>query len=55
MSELDPAHRDLLSTRIAASGQTLVSAADTDALPEAARQRLLRMPAGTAAGLKAVA
>ncbi len=55
MSELDPAHRDLLSTRIAAAGQTLVSAADEQTLPEAARQRLLRMPAGTAAGLKAVA
>jgi DNA replication and repair protein RecF len=55
MSELDPAHRDLLSSRIATSGQTLVSAADPEALPEAAAQRLLRMPAGSAGGLRAVA
>jgi DNA replication and repair protein RecF len=55
MSELDPAHRDLLSSRIATSGQTLISAADEEALPEAAAQSLVRMPAGTAGGLKAVA
>ena len=33
MSELDPVHRDLLANRLAERGQTLVSAADEQALP----------------------
>jgi DNA replication and repair protein RecF len=55
MSELDPAHRELLATRLDVAGQTLVSAADEDALPAAAAERLVRMPSGAAGTLKAVA
>jgi DNA replication and repair protein RecF len=55
MSELDPAHRELLATRLGGAGQTLISAADEDALPSTTAQRLVRMPAGAVAGLKAVA
>jgi DNA replication and repair protein RecF len=53
MSELDPSHRELLADRLAGFGQTLISGADPAALPAAASERLLRMPA--AAGLKAAA
>ncbi len=55
MSELDPAHRELLASRLAGAGQSLVSAADEDALPSGATERLVRMPSGSAAALKAVA
>jgi DNA replication and repair protein RecF len=55
MSELDPAHRELLAARLADAGQTLVSAADEGALPAAAAQRLVRMPSAAAGALKAVA
>jgi DNA replication and repair protein RecF len=54
MSELDPAHRELLAARLTAPGQTLLSAADREVLPTAAGQRLVQMPAAAAA-LKAVA
>ena len=36
MSELDPPHRDLLGERLAAGGQSLITAADSGALPGAA-------------------
>jgi DNA replication and repair protein RecF len=55
MSELDPAHREMLASRLANGGQSLVSAADEDALPSPAAERLVRMPAGSEATLKAVA
>jgi DNA replication and repair protein RecF len=55
MSELDPAHRELLAQRLATAGQTLVSAADEAVLPGPARERIVRMPPGSAAPLKAVA
>jgi DNA replication and repair protein RecF len=55
MSELDPAHRELLAGRLADAGQTLVSAADEVALPAAAAQRLVRMPPGSPAALKVAA
>lgn len=55
MSELDPAHRELLATRLADAGQTFVSAADEEALPAAAAERLVRMPSVATTGLKAVA
>ena len=55
MSELDPAHRELLASRLASAGQSLVSAADEDALPSPAAERLVRMPSGSAAALEAVA
>ena len=55
MSELDPPHRELLATRLDVAGQTLVSAADERALPEAAKARLVRMPSGAAGTLRAVA
>ena len=55
MSELDPAHRELLAGRLAGRGQTLISAADEDALPTAARERIVRMPALAGADLKVAA
>jgi DNA replication and repair protein RecF len=55
MSELDPAHRALLSADLAESGQTLISAADPEALPEPAARQLVRMPDPGSAELKAVA
>jgi DNA replication and repair protein RecF len=55
MSELDPAHRELLANRLADAGQTLISAADQETLPSGATRRLVRMPAAAGAGLKAVA
>jgi len=44
MSELDPGRRELLVTRLAAGGQTLITAADEESLPAAARQAMVRMP-----------
>ncbi len=44
MSELDPGRRDLLVARLAAGGQTLITAADEESLPAAARARMVRMP-----------
>jgi DNA replication and repair protein RecF len=55
MSELDPAHRELLTARLEGAGQTWISAADEQTLPPGAAERLVRMPSGTAAGLKAAA
>jgi DNA replication and repair protein RecF len=55
MSELDPVHRGLLGQRLADRGQTLISAADPDALPPEASQSVVQMPPGAAAGLRAVA
>jgi DNA replication and repair protein RecF len=43
MSELDPVRRELLVERLGA-GQALVSAADEESLPAAARDQILRMP-----------
>ena len=55
MSELDPSHRELLADRLAGQGQTLVSAADEEALPSAATERLVRMPTLAGAALRAAA
>lgn len=55
MSELDPAHRGLLGQRLADRGQTLVSAADREALPPEASESVVQMPAGVAGELRAVA
>lgn len=55
MSELDTPHRELLASRLADAGQTLVSAADEDALPAAAAESLVRMPAGAPTGLRVAA
>ena len=44
MSELDPGRRELLVTRLAAGGQTLITAADEESLPAPARQAMVRMP-----------
>src|SRR6187551_1154344 len=44
MSELDPGRRELLVARLAAGGQTLITAADEESLPAAAREALVRMP-----------
>lgn len=55
MSELDPAHRELLAARLASAGQALLSTADAEPLPEAASRQLVRMPAAAPVGLKVVA
>jgi DNA replication and repair protein RecF len=44
MSELDPARRELLVARLTAGGQTLITAADEESLPAAARGTMVRMP-----------
>jgi DNA replication and repair protein RecF len=44
MSELDPGRRELLVARLAAGGQTLITAADEESLPAAARQTMVQMP-----------
>jgi DNA replication and repair protein RecF len=50
MSELDPTRRERLVTRLASGGQTLITAADEESLPPAARHSLVRMPSpGTVA------
>jgi DNA replication and repair protein RecF len=54
MSELDPGRRDRLVDHLGEAGQTLVTAADRDALPTAARRSLVSLPLGTAgAGMRA--
>jgi DNA replication and repair protein RecF len=55
MSELDPAHREMLANRLAGQGQTLVSAADEEALPSAASERIVRMPPLAGAELRVAA
>ena len=49
MSELDPARRGRLIEHLGAGGQTLITAADRDALPPAARESLFTLPLGLAA------
>jgi DNA replication and repair protein RecF len=44
MSELDPGRRELLVTRLAAGGQTLITAADEESLPGPALEAVVRMP-----------
>jgi DNA replication and repair protein RecF len=44
MSELDPGRRELLVARLATGGQTLITAADEESLPRAARETMVRMP-----------
>lgn len=44
MSELDPTRRDLLVGRLGDGGQVLITAADEESVPEAARQSVVRMP-----------
>jgi DNA replication and repair protein RecF len=44
MSELDPGRRELLVARLATGGQTLITAADEESLPSAARDSMVRMP-----------
>ena len=46
MSELDPRHRELLAERLAAAGQSLITAADETSVPSAAGAHSLRMPSG---------
>ena len=53
MSELDPDRRERLVERLARGGQTLISAAADESVPEGARRSVVRMPPG--AGLAAVA
>jgi DNA replication and repair protein RecF len=44
MSELDPAHRELLATRLATAGQSLITAADEGAIPAAVAGAKVKMP-----------
>ncbi|HEY5331979.1 MAG TPA: DNA replication and repair protein RecF, partial [Solirubrobacterales bacterium] len=44
MSELDPGRRELLVARLAAGGQTLITAADEESLPGPALEAVVRMP-----------
>lgn len=44
MSELDPGRRELLVGRLGDGGQVLITAADEDSVPEAARKSVVRMP-----------
>ena len=44
MSELDPAHRRLLGSRLTSGGQAVLTTTDPAALPEPARSAVIRMP-----------
>jgi DNA replication and repair protein RecF len=44
MSELDPERRELLVARLADAGQALITAADSDSVPAAAREHVVPMP-----------
>lgn len=44
MSELDPGRRERLVARLADGGQAVITAADRESLPSAARQALVEMP-----------
>jgi DNA replication and repair protein RecF len=44
MSELDPAHRRLLGSRLTGGGQAVLTTTDPAALPEPARSAVIRMP-----------
>ena len=48
MSELDPSRRSRLVDHLGTAGQTLITAADRDALPPPARQSLFTLPLGLA-------
>jgi DNA replication and repair protein RecF len=49
-SELDPGRRDLLATRLAAGGQTILTATEAAHLPERARRREIAVSGGRASG-----
>jgi DNA replication and repair protein RecF len=53
MSELDPERRELLVGRIAAGGQTLITAAAEESVPAAALAHMVRMPLTTTASAAA--
>jgi DNA replication and repair protein RecF len=44
MSELDPGRRDRLVSRLGDGGQVLITAADEESVPAAARESVVRMP-----------
>jgi DNA replication and repair protein RecF len=44
MSELDPGRRERLVTRLGDGGQVLITAADEESVPAAARETVVRMP-----------
>lgn len=46
MSELDPGRRERLVRRLGDGGQALITAADEESLPAAARDAVIRMPLG---------
>ena len=49
MSELDPGRRDRLVARLGDGGQVLITAADEESVPAAARETVVRMPPQTEA------
>jgi DNA replication and repair protein RecF len=55
MSELDPEHRRLLMATLAASGQALVTATESDQVPQPARAQRVAMRAGAGTSLAAAA
>jgi DNA replication and repair protein RecF len=50
MSELDPGRRERLVARLGAGGQVLITAADSDQVPPAARETVIPMPQTESAG-----
>jgi DNA replication and repair protein RecF len=46
MSELDPERRELLAKRLEGPGQTLITAAAEESVPDAAKRRVVWMPPG---------
>ncbi len=50
MSELDPGRRERLVRRLGDGGQALITAADEESLPQAARASVVRMPAAALPG-----
>jgi len=53
MSELDPGRRERLVARLGDGGQVLITAADEESVPPAARQSVVRMPPPREEGLGA--
>src|SRR4051794_31147 len=51
MSELDPGRRERLVDRLGDGGQILITAADEDSVPAAARQTVVRMPPAQTEGV----
>jgi DNA replication and repair protein RecF len=53
MSELDPGRRERLVTGLGDGGQVLITAADEESIPAAARESIVRMPPPQTEGVSA--